>query len=307
MSRATPRRRIATALAQRVSSGLHLGILGYGAKLPSTRAVAREFSVDPRVALAAYRELETRGVVELRPRSGIYVAGPPGHDSVETSARDGWLVGVLADGIAQGIPAMGFAETVRRSLETFRLRATVLECNDDQLFSVSNELERDYGLDVTSVDIDSLSDALPFDARRADCVVTTRQHAEQARQVADTLEVPALVLSMCDDLFAEVRRLLPAGAMYFVVSDLRFEAKLRRIFEHDAGAANLRILIAGRDDLSQIPHDAPAYLTRLTRKRLGNLPLLDRVIPEASVFSKSSSREVLEFIVRANASGRESR
>ncbi|MBA3342371.1 MAG: GntR family transcriptional regulator [Gemmatimonadaceae bacterium] len=305
--RASPRGTIVAALAQRVSSGLHLGILRYGEKLPSARAAAREFAVDPRVALAAYRELETRGVVELRSRSGVYVALPPAEDHLDTSTRGGWLLDILAEGITQGIPASELAERVRQSLATVRLRATVLECNDDQLFSVSTELEHDYGLDVISVDIGSPGEPLPPDARRADCVVTTRPHAEHAREVAESLGVPALVLSMCDDLFSEVRQLLPSGPMYFVTSDVRFEAKLRRIFEADAGAQNLRIMVLGRDDVSRIPLDAPAYLTRLTRKKLGKLPLFDRVIPEASVFSESSSREVLDFIIRANLAARSDR
>lgn len=297
---ASPRARLIASLTQRVTSGLHLGILSFGDRLPSTRQVAREFSVDPRVALAAYEDLEHRGIVEMRPRSGIYVAAPHERDGAWSATQNAWLVDVLASAITRGIPATQLAERVRGSLETSRLRATVLECNDDQLFSVSDELETDYGLDVTAVDIDSLAAGLPSDTLRADCIITTAPHTEIGTRVATECGVPVLALTMCTDLFSEVRRLLPESPVYFVVTDLRFETKLRRIFGSDNGIENLRIMLAGRDDLTLIPGNAPAYLTRLTRKKLGDFPHLDRIIPEASIFSESSARELLEFVVGAN-------
>lgn len=303
----SPRDRIAASLAQRVSSGLHLGLLRYGQRLPSTRTVALEFSVDPRVALAAYRELEHRGLVELRTRSGIYVANPHAGDPFVPSSRDGWLIEVLADSISHGISATKLAERIRRSLETLRLRAVVLECNDDQLFSVSNELENDYGLEVSVIDLDTMNRSSISEMRGADCVITTGTHAEIARNFADELGVPALIVSLCDDLFSEVHRLLPAGPVMFVVSDTRFEAKLRRIFENDEGRENLRTLVHSRDDLSRIPANAPTYLTRLTRNQIEALPLLERVIPETSVFSQATARDILEFVVRANAAASEVR
>ncbi|MEO8576293.1 MAG: GntR family transcriptional regulator [Gemmatimonadales bacterium] len=303
----SPRDRIAASLAQRVSSGLHLGLLRYGQRLPSTRAVALEFSVDPRVALAAYRELERRGLVELRTRSGIYVANPHAGDGFVHPPRDAWMIDIMSDSISHGIPATQLAERIRRSLETLRLRAVVLECNDDQLCSVSSELENDYGLEVSVIDLDDMNRDSLSKMRGADCVITTGTHAEVARNFADDLGVPALIVSMCDDLFAEVHRLLPAGPVTFVVSDTRFEAKLRRIFENDESSENLRTLVHSRDDLSRIPANSPTYLTRLTRNQIDAIPLLERVIPETSVFSPTTAREILEFVVRANAAASEVR
>ena len=294
------RRRVVAALAQRVSSGLHLGLLSYGDRLPSTRVVGREFSVDPRVALAAYRVLEDRGMVELRPRSGIYVSSPGGVDKSFPFAHSTWLVDMLAEAIRNGVPAHEFSNRVHRSIDTLRLRAVVIECNDDQLFSVSDELERDYGMEVTALDLDTTGNGLPVDARRADCVVTTSAHAEAARRIAQAIGVPVLILSMCEDLFSEVRRLLEEQTVYFVVTDIRFKSKLECSFEGAPGSANLRVLVNGHDDIGQIPVAAPAYLTRLARKNIGSLPLLERLIPEAHVFNESSIRQVLEFIVRAN-------
>jgi DNA-binding transcriptional regulator YhcF (GntR family) len=70
-----PRRAaVAEALRQRLFTGLHLGVLREGERLPAVRDLARELGVNARVVLAAYEQLQREGLVELRPRSGAYVA-----------------------------------------------------------------------------------------------------------------------------------------------------------------------------------------------------------------------------------------
>ena len=54
---------IAEAIRQRVLSGLHLGTLRPGARLPSSREVAEEFDVAPRTVISAYRWLAAVGLV----------------------------------------------------------------------------------------------------------------------------------------------------------------------------------------------------------------------------------------------------
>jgi len=78
--------------------------------------------------------------------------------------------------------------------------------------------------------------------------------------------MPMVVVTMCTDLFTEVGRLLPRALVYFVVTDLRFADKLHRLGS-SVGAANLRTLVRGSHDLSEIPDDAPTYLTRLRLAR----------------------------------------
>jgi DNA-binding transcriptional MocR family regulator len=64
------REQIREILRQRVISGLHLGILSPGERLPSARDTARELGADYRVVVAALRALERDGLVEVRPRVG---------------------------------------------------------------------------------------------------------------------------------------------------------------------------------------------------------------------------------------------
>ncbi|MBA3259458.1 MAG: hypothetical protein H0T68_08340 [Gemmatimonadales bacterium] len=213
------------------------------------------------------------------------------------------MVEVLMQGLTHGMAAPAMADGLQRCLETLRLHAVVVECNADQLHSVPAELRRDYGLEVTALDVAALdrNGRPPGVLRRADLLVTTPFHKKQIERLAKALGTPEVVITMCTDLFAEVGRLLPSMPVYFVVADPRFAAKLHRLFAGTAGAVNLRTLVVGQDELDAIPAGAPTYLTQLARERVGDTPLRQRILPEARVFSTESARRLLSFIVRANS------
>lgn len=297
---------VAEALRQRFFSQLHLGILRPEGKLPSTRALARELGVDWRVVLSAYRELEREGLVELRERSGIYfAAGGATSDAAERPEHARlvrWVADLLSQGLTRGVPVPALADRLHDWTRTLRLRAACIECNDDQTAALCAELRADYGLETAMADVDALraADELPRDVRRADLLVTTPFHAGEVKAIAERAGKPWVAASFRADVYAEIARLLPASPVYFVVTDPRFAAKLGRIFAHTAGAANLRTLIQGRDDVARIPAGAPTYVTRPARERLAGAELLRRVAPEERTFSSASAREILTFIVGAN-------
>jgi DNA-binding transcriptional ArsR family regulator len=298
---------LAEALRQRFFSQIHLGVLQPGSKLPSTRELAGELGVDWRVVLAAYRELEREGLVELRERSGIYFApgrGAAGGNGVrpEDVRVVRWLADVLAEGLTRGVPVPALPDRLHGWTAGLRLRAVCIECNDDQLTALCAELSGDYGLETVAADVDALlaAEELPSHVRRADLLVTTPFHAGEVQAIAARAGKPWVAASLRADVYAEIARLLPAGPVYFVVTDPRFAMKLGRIFAHSAGAANLHVLVAGRDDAGRIPPDAPTYVTRRARERLREADLLQRVAPEERAFSAASAREILTFIVGAN-------
>jgi len=296
------RAEITDLLRQRVFTGLHLGVLTHRGRLPSVRELAREFGANPRVILAAYRALENEGLVELRNRSGAFVA-PSGLSMGDaTPRRADWMADVLMEGLRHGMKPGALSQSLEQCFDAVDLHAAVLECNADQLYSVPEELQRDFGIRTTGIEIDSIlagQDA-PVELRQVDLLVTTPFHQNEVRSLAKRLGMPMVVITMCTDLFTEVGRLLPREPVYFVVTDSRFADKLHRLFGSSTGAANLRTLVLGTHDLNEIPDDAPTYLTRLTRRRLGECTLLQRVLPEARVFSAESARQILSFLSRTN-------
>lgn len=63
-------------IAVQVAAGVRAGDYGPGDRLPSARRLSRRLSVHRDTVRAAYRRLAGRGLVTIRPGSGVYVAEP---------------------------------------------------------------------------------------------------------------------------------------------------------------------------------------------------------------------------------------
>ncbi len=299
-----PRREdIRDALRQRIISGVHLGILKPGDRLPSARATAVEFDADYRVVVAAFRELELDGLVEVRPRSGITITKDAGRSKVLLPKFSARIVDVLVYEVVAGVPAPEFPERVRKCLETLRLRVACIEDNDDQIGAMCAELEIDYGFACFGLDITTLrpGEPPPVELRQADLLVTTAFHATEVARLAQALKKPSVVVSLPEGFRDELARLLERGPVYYVGVDPRFGRKLTEvIFRGEKGAHNVRPVILGRDDPDAIPPEAPVLIMRSARQRLGNASIARRTIPFARGFSRETVRKLLTFVVESN-------
>ncbi|CAA9355117.1 MAG: Transcriptional regulator, GntR family domain / Aspartate aminotransferase [uncultured Gemmatimonadaceae bacterium] len=294
---------IADLLRQRILSGLHLGTLAPGARLPSTREVCAELGATQRTIVAAYRQLEAEGLLELRERSGIYVAAARPTGGAMLTQLAGWVVEVLLEARAREIPPVEFPERARRCLETLRLRAACIAGNADQLGQIRDELHDDYGIECTGVEPDAIAandrETLHV-LGRADLLVSTGLLKPLAEQLAERLGKPAIAVSLRPDLMGELMRQLARGPVYIVGTDPRFRAALRGIFGPSGYADNVRPVILGEDDPDAIPADAPTHVMRSAHRQLGDTPLARRVTPLRRVFSDDMARELLTFVIRAN-------
>jgi DNA-binding transcriptional MocR family regulator len=70
-------------LADQLAGLIREGTLKPGDRVPSVRQVVRERGVSPATAMRAYELLESRGLVETRPRSGYYVSPPSREEAPE--------------------------------------------------------------------------------------------------------------------------------------------------------------------------------------------------------------------------------
>jgi DNA-binding transcriptional regulator YhcF (GntR family) len=300
--RVTDRRSdIIESLRQRVLSGLHLGTLAPGARLPSTRELSGEFGVTPRTVMAAYRALEGEGLVEVRERSGIYVMAGRPVEGVMLSQLAGWVVDVLLDARAREIRPIEFPERVRRCLETLRLRAVCVAGNRDQLYQLCHELAEDYGIESDGFEPEALdADQARAALTRADLLVSTSLDATRVRRVAEQWRKPMVVTRLRPDIMAGVTRRLANGPVYFVATDPRFAEALHTVFAPTGHERNLRLLIVDRDDVAAIPEGAELFLMRSVREHAGAATLLRRGITFTRVFSTETARQLLTMIVRAN-------
>ncbi|MBW3563809.1 MAG: GntR family transcriptional regulator [Acidobacteria bacterium] len=290
---------ITRALRQRVVSGLHLGVLEIGTRLPGVRSTAAELGTDPRLVLAGYQQLASEGLVEMRPRSGVYVAAVGA--ALASLQPANWMVDLLTEVLERGIPATEFPERLARCLQTVRIRACCIECNDDQLTGLCEELRRDYGIETRPLNIEDLNKPASLrHLRTADLLVTTSFHSSQISETAKELKRPEIVVSLRPEFLGEMGRLTEKGPVWFIARDPRFEPKFNSMFSAIRATSRPRVLIAGRDDLDQIVPGEPTYITLEARKALKDLPRQTSLVPAPRVFSEHSSREILSFVVNKN-------
>ncbi len=68
-------------VVQQVERALRMGVLKSGDQLPTVKEVVADVAINPNTVLKAYRELESRGLVQGRQGVGTFVlrrpAGPP--------------------------------------------------------------------------------------------------------------------------------------------------------------------------------------------------------------------------------------
>jgi len=296
---------IADLLRRRVKLGLHAGSLAPGDRLPSTRELASDFEVDHRVVVAAYHQLVDEGLVEMRPRGGIYVAKISPAAVREPMPPEGWLRDVFVQGRARDLSMRGVIDALRRATETVRLRAVVIHAVADQRTGICRELEEDYGLETTGLNTDMLGNGHhPSELGKADLIVSTPAYEPLARRLAEQHGKRCIIADVRSDLIGGEWRLLLRKPVYVVVRDAEFKSALLDFFANTRGKENLRVLVVDVDDLTSIPRSAPTYLTRGAREWLDAhgraTDVGGRILPNARTFSSSTAEELISFILEAN-------
>lgn len=293
---------IADALRNRLLSGIGSGAIEPGARLPSTRVIAADLDADPRVVMAAYRTLEGEGLVELRPRSGVYVA-PSAAKRRPHQPGTAWAVDTLTAGLAQGVPMQGAAERLRVLASADAVTAIVAASMADQVDGLVRELKQDFGFAARGLLVDPVSriDRWPRALERADLVLTTPGHAQRFRRLDRGTARAVVIAGVNSQLVTAEWRLLASGICYVVVADPRFATVVREFLRQAGITHDVPIRIAGRDRLGDIPPDAPTYITEAARRVIGRTRLPGRVIPPARILDEASTRSIVEFVVARNS------
>jgi DNA-binding transcriptional regulator YhcF (GntR family) len=305
-------------LRDRILSSLHLGLLQPGDRLPSIRALWREMGVDHRVVAQAYRILEDEGLVEVRGRSGVYLAPQDqlGGEILAETAR--WMAGVLVEGWKRRMTLAEIPELIRRCTSTVRLKCACVESNVDQMTAYCAELREQFGIEsvpvyISPVPLPRPERSVEFHAveeaiRQADMVVTTSYHSRLVRKAAENVGVPAVTLTVNTEVIETVQRQIRNGGVTLVCVDPEFGNRLRAMYA-DAidGPGQIRVVLADdAEAVAALDRDEPAMLTLAARERLGDgfafPPLL---LPHSPTFSAHTARELLQLIIRLNLSAAE--
>ncbi|MDB4951868.1 MAG: DNA-binding transcriptional regulator YhcF, GntR family [Gemmatimonadetes bacterium] len=298
-------------LRDRILNALHRGSLRPGDRLPSIRTLWKEMGVDHRVIAQAYRTLEAEGLVQVRGRSGVYVAPQEalGGELLAETAR--WMAGVMVEGWKRHIPIFDLPELLRRCTSTRRLRCACVESNVDQMTAYCTELREHFGLEPVpvyvspvplprpdrSVEFFGVQDRL----REVDVAVSTVYHARMVRKAAEDVGTPAVTLTVNAEVVEAVQRRLRETHVTVVAVDAAFGDRIRAMYDETLERPDqIRVILAGEADrLAALDPDEPLMLTRAARERIGDIrnPLL---VPHSPTLSPQTARELLEVLIRLN-------
>jgi DNA-binding transcriptional regulator YhcF (GntR family) len=288
-------------LRYRIIGLLHVGRLRRGDLLPSIRAVAKEIGADHRAVAAAYRVLEAEGLVEIRPGSGVYLAGDADADVLQ-SETGRWLSGVLLDGWSRRVGRAELARLVERCAAS-RVRCACVESNEDHMVAIAAELEDDFSLDVQPVLVSPSADAAsipPQALAGADLVATTVFHGPAVRAAAATAGKPCVVLSLNPEFAAEVSHQLTGREITAVIADPRYGARARAFLDVTQHRDHVRLVLVDElGGVGQEPVDLESETVMVTRAARRRLRMADHhLVPSPPTYiSPASARELCDAIV----------
>ena len=289
-------------LRDRIVSATHVGRVHPGERLPGVREVAREMGVNPRTVAKAYRVLEAEGLVEIRGRSGVYVARQD-HWGGKLPAETGrWLGGILLEAWKRHIPIPDLAKLIRHCTVGVHLHALCVDGTEDELRSICAELETAFGIACTALpasDLPGKSERVPREdpLRAVDMLVTTTMFAATVRRLAEAWNKPLVVVTLHPDILAGVDRRLAGGAVTVVCVDPAFGEQVRA-FHGNSNVEHIRVVLA--DDvraISELDPRTPVFLTLAARERLGETKLTP-LLPLNRVISPESARQLSELMIR---------
>lgn len=290
-------------LRSRVLGAFHRGGIAPGDRLPGIRRTARETGEDHRAVARAYHRLEEEGLVEIRPRSGVFLAGPErvlegGSDLSETES---WLARVLYQAWQRGMSPRELAGTLRRTATPAVLDVVCVESTRDTLEGLAVEAENVLGVPCRRV-------LVPTEHRRVDrrdltregaapdLVVTTAYHGD-ARRNLEEAGIPVVLLRINPEWIRALRELAADGDLVAVVDDPRTPDRIRRLLGADT---DLRIVTLEEvTDLPRPPGSA-VFATLRAGPALPDAWARRLVAPAVPLVHPRTVRELTGFLVHAS-------
>jgi DNA-binding transcriptional regulator YhcF (GntR family) len=297
---------LTTMLRSRIIAGLHSGQYDAGDRLPTYREVSSEAGTDLRAVARAYGVLEREGLVEVRGRSGVFVAPQERIGGTVLAETSRWLAAVLREARLRRVPIPEFPEFARRCTQSTTVRCVCIESTEDQVSALCRELETEFGFGAHGMLVDSLSEAaahpddapVPTAIAAADLVVTTLYHAAAITPVARRWNRPLVVVRLCPDAIRQVQECVEAHELPVIHVDPRFVDRLRAVL--GARAERIRPISArDRKAVAALDPDRPALISAAARGLLKGVRLPPPAI-SGGIVSNESAGELIDLLIRFN-------
>lgn len=285
---------VTSYLRDHIVGAMHVGQISSGDRLPSIRDVARQLNKNPRTVKAAYAALEREGLVEVRGRSGVFVAQQEilsGETSQETAR---WLCAVIMEGWKRRISVGALPQIIERVTASRRVRCVLVESVEDAAVALEHELEHDWGFDVRVIAPEAIEKVGDVDFFAA-----TSFHAAAVHGRAEALGKPLVVVTVHTALKNALESRISEGVLKVVALDPQFAERIRVSYS-PADSASVRYVSAhDREAVAALDPEEPVLFTRAARQRLGNIrpPM---VFPHSPTISQETARMLANILVRRN-------
>lgn len=191
-------------LKRQIDHLVKMGIWPAGMQLPTERELAEILGVSRNTVSAAYKELESEGILVSQQGRGTFVAASEATNSMGKLERLAQMLDTVIDeSLDLGIDLDTLATLARQRIEERRellgrVKVAFIECNREQLDYFTKELELGSGVSIMPVllsDLKQESDRLLPELLGMDLVVTTFFHLDEVREmVAGRVETLGIAL-----------------------------------------------------------------------------------------------------------------
>ena len=219
---------IYTQLVEMIRADILEGDLPYGAKLPTVRDLSSQCGVAPGTVMRVYEQLEQMGLAEKKQGKGTFVCYRE-HD--EMSRKDKAMAAI--DAMLDTLDELNFSESERSIYLNLKLREhaagsrglqlAVIECNNEILYQISEQLRGTGDVSVYSYQLDDIR-AYPYQlAEDLDLIIVSASHAEELYQILpSSSRMVKAVLSLTPQSYTRIARIPKGTHVGIMCQSMRF-------------------------------------------------------------------------------------
>jgi DNA-binding transcriptional regulator YhcF (GntR family) len=297
---------LCSMLRARIIAGIHSGQYDVGDRLPTYREISAETGMDLRAVARAYAVLGSEGLVEVRGRSGVFVAPQESIGGTVLAETSRWLSAVLREARLRRIRVPDLPEFVRHCTQSTEVRCVCVDETEDQVSALCEELSKEFGFHSSGARVDALpgrsrrdaGDPVPATIRRADFLVTSLYHAGVLAPLAERWRKPLIVIRLCPDAILRLREWTRDHELPVVHVDPAFPQRLRSILNGDADRIR-PVLARDRRAVAALDRGKPALISPAARRALPGVPLPPSLI-DGGIISNDSAAELVDLLIRFN-------
>jgi DNA-binding transcriptional regulator YhcF (GntR family) len=288
---------------------LHVNRLSPGDRLPSIRELAREHGADHRGVARVYDRLAREGLVEIRRRSGVFVARTV--RTAELSGTDAWIGRILCEARSRHISLPELSQFISRLVDG-SIQCALLESTEDHIVACEEELARRFGLTVVPFRLRQRGspgrlaerERLGRLLRQVHVAVTTSFHLDEVRDIATQAGTPIIGVSVSERFAEIVQQRLQKGKITVVAADASYIDRAQAYFGQAIKEGRLRMLPTHDPRATALRPGPDVLFTRAARRRMGfhGDHLLDDNVPFFSPAAVSALVSTMIHIAGRNAS-----